>query len=540
MKNSTQRRLPLLLIAAAIALVTSCVKQDDLDFDNLATSDWNPDVAIPLVNADVSFADIAGVTDPTSLYIDADGRVSIVATSALFSQSASDFLTIPSQTDAGSVQLDNANYLALLQNGSYFKQINQVFTLALSGGQELDTVNLKKGNIDFTFTNSINRAGTITLWIPSALKNGVAFNQTIGFTSANGGSPSVNFHRFNLSGYSFRFMQTGQPNSIQLNYTINYLNNGNTSSITGNGMQYTAVFDSIEYSYASGYFGNVPFTIPVDTTTLSLFANNATDSFYFSEPSLKMTFENSVGVPMELSNINVEPYDRNGQLIELIMSPGFPNPKTIAASTSPGNIAYDSLVANSQNSNLPFILSQKPQYITYSANAQTNAGNPNAWNFITDESKFVAKLTSEIPIEGWASHFFVEDTFDFSIPDMEEMDAATFRLTATNGFPMSAQTQVYFVDSNFVAQDSLFENPADLLFAAAGVNANGVAISPATNSHDATFDSTRVEKLKTCKKVLVRSSLSTTDAPATSVKIYQRDKLNIKIGVRVHLKVKIG
>ena len=294
MKNSTQRRLQLLLIAAAIALVTSCVKQDDLNFDNLATSDWNPDVAIPLVNADVSFADIAGITDPTSLYIDANGRISIVSTSSVFSQTAADFLTIPSQTDVGSVQLGNANVQALLQNGSFFKQINQVFTMALTGGQDLDTINMKKGNIDFTFTNSINRAGTITLWIPSAIKNGVVFNQTIGFTSANGGAPSVNFHRFNLAGYSFRFMQTGPPNSIQLNYTINYLNNGNTSSITGNGMQYTAVFDSIEYSYASGYFGNNPFSIPVDTTMLSMFANNTTDSFYFSEPSLKMTFENGL------------------------------------------------------------------------------------------------------------------------------------------------------------------------------------------------------------------------------------------------------
>jgi hypothetical protein len=305
-------------------------------------------------------------------------------------------------------------------------------------------------------------------------------------------------------------------------------------------MQYTALFDSIQYSYASGYFGNIPFNIPLDTASISLFSNNSVDSFYFSDPTLKLTFENSVGLPVQLSDINVQPYDHNNQLVELIMAPGFPNPKTIASSTGPGNIAYDSLVANSQNSNLAFIFSQKPEYITYSASAQTNAANPNAWNFITDESKFVAKLSSEIPIDGWASHFYMQDTFDFSIPDMEEMDAATFRLTALNGFPLNDQTQVYFVDSNFVAQDSLFENPSDLILESATINANGVAITPTAHTHDANFDSARVEKLKNCKKILIHSTLSTTDAPATSVKVMQRDKLNIKIGVRVHLKVKIG
>jgi hypothetical protein len=492
------------------------------------------------VNSDVSFEDITGISESTALSIDANGRISVVSTSSLFSQNASSFLAIPNQTDTGGIQLSDAAILAITQGGSYWKQINNNFSFALTGGALIDTLNLKKANVDFTYVNSLCRSGTVTVSIPSATKNGVPFNQTIGFTAASGSTPSNNFHRFNLAGYELHFSHTSAPNSIQLNYTISYLNNGSGSLVSGNGMHYEATFDSIEYTYASGYFGNTPFSIPVDTANISLFNENSTDSFYFSDPSLMLQFENSVGMPVQLSNLNVSPLDKNGQVIELIMNPAFPNPKTINGATSPGQVAYDSIVANSQNSNLAYVLSQKPMNITYGADAQTNLGNPTARNFITDQSKFVAKLKSEIPIEGWAQHYFIQDTFDFQIPNFEEIDSAVFRLTALNGFPMSALTQAYFVDSNFVVVDSLLHTSQDLIIEAADINSNGVSISPTSHTHDESFTSARLELLKDCKKVLVQSTLSTANAPAQNIKVMKNDRLNIKIGVRARLKIKIG
>ena len=533
MHKPTLIRMMLFVLTASA--ITACVKQEDLTVDSF--SEWNPNLAVPLIDDYVSFADLTGLADPTSVRVDEQGRICFVGNSSEYSMDAASFVNIPDITDTGSLSLSPQALQMLGVNGSFYQHITSTLSLNAGATVVLDTMILKSTKIDFTYLNSLNRAGTVTISIPSATKNGVAFNQTIAFTAGSGANPSNNFHQFNLAGYTIRFQSGSQPNSVPVDYTINYIDDNIHGPVSGTGMQYTAVLNSVTYSYASGDFGNMLFNIPVDTAAISFFSETPVDSFYFSDPKLKVSFENGVGAPLSISGISILPLDKYGQLIELISNPALPDPKNINAAAFVGDVAYDSILVNAQNSNLPYIISQKPANIVYGANAQLNPGGMGLHNFITDQSKFVARLSAEVPVDGWASRFYVEDTFDFGMENVEEIESATFRLTAVNGFPMSAQTQVYFVDSAFNVLDSLLNDPAEKILDGAAVNSQGVAISPKQHTHDETFDQNRMETLTSCKKVIIHSTLSTTDAPSTSVKIMQHDRLNVKIGVQARLKI---
>ncbi|MBP6533083.1 MAG: hypothetical protein KA285_07345, partial [Bacteroidia bacterium] len=471
-----QFKITLLLII--IWSLNSCIKDDDLYLKNLEFTGWTPDIGVPILSTNVDIHDLLDISGTADFNIDNSGNIFILSNSSVFYQNGASCFRVPDQVDSGQTLLTASDIQSLTVTGSYSAIINHNFPFSLGSGQRLDSMILKSGNLKVSIYNGLSRQGTLNIIIPAATKNGVPFNKTFPFSESNGGTPSYTFSLNDLDGYKLNFTSTSNPSSLQILYGVTYTNTGSGIPVPGTGLNFYARFDSLEYSFAAGYFGDYQFPIPIDSAQIDLLNDNPNDTFSLTNPTLKVEFQNSIGMPIRLSNILIQPITNSGQLITLTINPSFPNPKIISGASYVGQVISDSLLVNNQNSNIATAYSQHPGYIIYSADAGTNTGNPSIENFITDSSYFSANLITKTPIEGWSKRFTVTDTSDFDLNDAENIDTAIFRVDAFNGFPLNAYTQIYFMDSNYIALDSLLLHPEDLIIESATVNSSGVAVTP--------------------------------------------------------------
>lgn len=519
-----------LLFFSLAATLFSCIKEEDFDFSDAEISGWNPEVAVPLVNSSLTVDDIVNLSDSGTIIVDSTNRISILYTSGIYSINGTDFLNIPDQQDAGSITLNATDSSALSQNGSVTKLLTRNIPFVFGNSVRIDTMQLKNGIFDISIVNNAPHAGTFTVRIPNARKNGSAFQQNLSFGAALT-NPVTAQASYNLSNYEIDFTQTGTSNQLTITYTVNYQYGSNPGPVTGKGVAFNANFNQLDPSFVSGFFGETQFDIPLDTALITLFTNTLTDSVYFRNPVLNINFRNSTGIPARVHDISIAPYNANGSMIPLITT-GIPDTLRVAGAPDIYTSALTQLSLNTGNSNVDQVFAQRPVEVRYQALAITNNGGSAVRNFVTDTCKFSADLQIELPLDGWAKNLTIQDTADLSIENIEELESAIFRLNITNGFPLDAFTQIYFTDSTYQIADSLLSNPADLLIQSAITNSDGIAIQPTYRMHDEPYDRARLDRLVNARKLLIRSVLNTRNAPQQNVKIMDRDRLDVKIGIR--------
>lgn len=65
-----QKLSAVLLILLGTGFWQGCVKSEDFQYDKIAVTTWDPDVAVPLINSDLSVYDIVDNTDSGTITID--------------------------------------------------------------------------------------------------------------------------------------------------------------------------------------------------------------------------------------------------------------------------------------------------------------------------------------------------------------------------------------------------------------------------------------------------------------------------------------
>ena len=527
------RFINLLLFVGLFSLITSCVKEDDLNFDDLSVSEWTPDIAVPLVNSSFSFNDITGWEGADELEVDANGRITIISSSSLYDRHADAFFNIQDQAVTAGAQFTPAMVTALLSAPSVSVPVTQTLGFTTTNNCRIDSVLLKDGLLTLTSTNNSSVAARVVMFIEQMKKNGRPFVDTL-IIPANNNSTMV----LDLTGYQLGLSQNGAVNQLEIAYGITFFA-GSLSPQVGTGIIINAEFEAMQFQMAYGYFGNLQFDIPLDSVALDFFSSNVTDSFYFADPVMKLSVANSVGANFRLSGIQLRPIGQQGQSIPFSTSV---QSFDISAPAFPGQTAADTLVLTNANCNgtLSTALEQRPRYIEYAGTVTANIPPVSSSNFISADSRFQANLRVELPLDGWSQRFTIRDTADFNIDNLDQVDSLVFRLNVANGFPFDAYTQIYFVNAGFQILDSLLLDPADLIIAAAAVDVNGYAVAPARTMHDEPLGQDRISRILSCEKMIIVSVLRTTGAPLRSVKITDRDQLDVKIGARARLAVSVN
>ena len=197
------------------------------------------------------------------------------------------------------------------------------------------------------------------------------------------------------------------------------------------------------------------------------------------------------------------------------------------------------------NSNIKDFIQINPKYIFYSVQADVNPGSTVPTFFVLDTSEFSVELEVELPLYGTANVVSLGDTIPFELglndPSGSELvvTEAIFMVNTYNDFPVDAEMQLLFMDSNQVVIDSLFHNGQSLILKGASVGP-APALRTSTPTHAVTevfVDRARLDNLGRAREMIVRGSLTTSNEGLDLVKVYQDYEIEVKLGVKAKLQI---
>lgn len=526
-------------LSTLILLITiifyGCIKNEDFQYDKVAASTWDPDFAIPLINSSLGINNLTGFSNSTEINVDSNDLVHLIYTANLFSIYGYQFMPIPDQTNSQTIFMSPADSTVLYQTGTFSRSFSVVYPISVSNGEQLDSMLLRLGQLNLSIVSQIPHNGVLTISIPDAKFNGLAYSQSLPF-DISGGIPVLANFTDNFAGYKLNFTANGSFNELVINFTITLNNSSAVSPTTNKSFTLNTNFVNLSLAEAYGRFGQRPLNITGDSSRIELFNNALFGNLSFKDPKIVFNISNSFGLPINAQLTTFNAIYNNGSTSPITGS--VPNPLPVLTPISIGQTAKSSFFIDKTNTNINTIMDTNPRYIEFNINATSNSPVP-TYNFISDSSLFAVDAEVDLPMIGSANGFTISDTTDFELEKINEIEKAVFRLNIQNGFPADAYVQVYFTDSNGVALDSLLSDASSFIISSGLLDANNRVILPNRKIRDESFDKQRLERIYAAKKIIILSIVNTQNAPVEQVPIYSYYRLDIKIGVRAFLNIEL-
>jgi len=507
-----------------------CVK-DDLDFKKLEQTNYSPDLAVPLAYSSLSIRDLMkNETDSGILVIDQNNFCTLIYSGQALQMKASDMISIPDQDVTQTISLNDSIASFLNQAGTVTFGYTQNIDFSMIQGMELDSVFLKSGIMKTNFKSRIPANISITLTVPALTLNGNAFSESFQLNYSSS-LPVTAIISTSMDNYKMDLTNGGiAHNQLKVDYTVTISTTGTPIQGSDN-LDIDLHFNNPKYSKLFGYFGQQSMLSPQDTINISLFnANGGVGSFKIAEPEIKVDFLNSFGFPVRARIIQMQ--GMNGNLSDLVVAHGIPDPLPV---NSPninqiGQELTGSFTMDKNNSNVVAMIANQPKYIISQSENEINPNGNTGENFILDTSKLIVNMEVKLPLYGTAKDFVLNDTVNFNLNNLQNIQSLIIRTSLENGFPFDTRFQVYFTDENYMRLDSLVYGD-NLLMPSASVNASTGKVTASTiKSTDHALDHERILKILSAKKLILQAGISSTNNGTTNVKIYADYKFKVNLG----------
>jgi len=498
-----------LLLLMSLFLIQSCVK-DFQNIDNIEVENWQPEVAVALVNTTVSIQDFLDDFDSQGyLDIDDESFMTLVYESNVFSVSGEDIIDIP---DLAIPVLDTSVVYP-------YSSIN--------ASVDIDFFTIKNGVLDYAFQSPYDEDMEVIIEVRNLTKNSVTLNH-LTIADYTGTNPVNVSGTIDLEGYIMEFFD----DQIEVRYIAT-----NAAGERKYLQNMVLQFHDFEYSLIQGYFGQYEFDLPSDTILINLFESAVSGSLNIKDPKINLKITNSLGVPIEMmaEHLTAETISAGTMEVQTIFDNGiaFNYPTTMEV----GQSKITNVETNKDNSNLSDVISKSPKQLNYELGAITNPANdPNIKGFILDTSRFAVDVEVELPVWFSASDFVFEEVSEFDASFFEDIESAEFKLIIENGLPIEAGVQVYFMDENNIVLDSLFDGGNMTLIPAAEINTQGEVISKSSSENIAEFTIDRIAKIQHATQISIKGIVSTAEMGTVAVKFYTDYGLSFKLGAIAKLK----
>lgn len=536
---------------AAAALLTgavffqSCIKEE-YDFSKVSVRNWDPNMAIPLVNSNLTINDILINADKQgAISVGSDGFCTLIYRGNLFSDEAGRFLNIPNQ-DLSPFNYTFSNTLAASSfnsgaNGSIYGPYTQNMSYTLTSSYAIDSLYLKPGTkLNLAYNNTFPADVEITLTVNSLKDQNTAATFVKTFTIPTGSNTSV---EYDLGGYILNLNDgMGNRNVINLSYSANIKKTGSANG--SESLTLTPTINNIKFSTFIGSIGSLANAISPyqDTISISIF-NNADamggGTFTLVDPSVEAKITSYLGCNVNLTFDKLHAFtpDANNNNINTDSLSGTSATQNILinGATSFSNPGFSDILINKTNTPnvVPFINSQ-PKNVVYKVSATTNPGSTGyVRNFFTDTSKFKVDFDIIMPMWGTAANFSLVDTSDLDFGDLNIINSITLRTYFENQFPVDMDLEMVFLDS-LNKEVYTFVQEGTRVIKGASVDATtGAVVTSSVAKNDFVINRAGILYLKNAKKLLIRAKASTSNGGLTNVKFYNFYKLNIRIGLQI-------
>jgi len=537
-----KKAIGLLLLVLILGSV-SCIRNIEESIEELERVNrikFNPELALPLINSDLSLADLVKRVNTDLIYEDDNQLLHAIYRGELLTIEAQDFVVIDDQVADLAIGFSQSEVDQVINNGSLKLNFSGTIDYNINN-VEIDSMLTKICRSLMTLTSQLQHDVDVKVTFPDVQKAGQSLVLQAS-SNYSGSLPNTVSTSANLEGYMFDMTQTAKGYSqVKLQLEININKNGANPMSTSDSIRFKAGFYFNEFQVLWGDIGYKDISPNADTISLNIFNSSDNGSFTITDPRVKIFVYNSFGIPI-LARVNElgAHIPSQGGDVELT---GIPDPLPIPVPTAAqmGQTLVDSVVMNNSNSNLSTLINNRPERFYYDFKAEINpAGQPHSRNFIMDTSQLRIGVDIDIPLDITAKDFGLEkeQEFEMEVETIDELEYAIIRLALNNSFPMEFAFQVIFLDSMGVAIDSLV-NEEHLVIAGGEIDANGEIIAPGNTVHDFRIDQARLDNMSKAKKVLLKAKVTTPSYQGSQVpvKFYSYHKLGFKMGIQLKAKI---
>jgi hypothetical protein len=515
---------------------SACIKPDEFNIKKIKTDDWNPDFAFPIVDAKITLDDALSHLPGTFIEQDASKFITLKFETGPISYNIGNYLVLPSQTLTIpnfplSLPLNLPSFTATVTDG-----YSGNFNFGGSNNEQIKHLNLKAGSLDASFNSTYQHDITATLTFVNMVKNNVPLAINVNLTQANNSFQT----NFNLKDYKID-LSNNNTTANQLLYSIAYTITGTGAPITStDGISASFNFSGLKFSYIDGNLGSITIPLTADSIGIPIFDNNVNASIFLEDPKVFLDIKSSIGIGAELSLDSIYGILKSGSSNNI---GGLFNatPIQINQPTVVGQSAITNIKINKTNSNIQNVFNPAPVYIYYKGKIELNPptlpGSNN--NFVTDTSEITVTGSAEIPAWFKITDLRIEDTFKLNLPkDTSLIEQVVFKIKMENGFGMYSAMQLYFIDKNNVAIDSLLPANQQLL-AEASVNAVGKVVKSGQSELEIVIPIERYKKIRrSSTRCILQGKLLTSGS--NSVRIYATDYLRMQLALRAKFNVSLN
>lgn len=503
----------------AFSCISSCRKSNP---------SWDVDVLAPLIKSTLT---INNLLPDSIIHENPDNSLEIVYSASLSSFSTQNIFTLPNYGFDTSYK---APVAAALLGGSAVTSTSVQNVEVLAGNVELSHGTMLDGHMTLSITSSIKGKLDFTFNVPSLTgPSGSFFHAIVTIPAGNSSSPGTYSGIFDLADYKIDF--TGPSgtsvNTLMVDYAIAIDASEDTVHIAvGDSVLLSYSFIDLIPAYAKGYFGDT-ITTASDSSGFALFKHLAAGTVNFESIDVNLSIENGVGADARITmNELVSSNSRSGNKAALahnIMG----SPVNITRSLDNNGTVIPSIyniALTSTNSNIKQFVENLPDSLKFRLKYEINPlGNASGSNDFGYHDKLLdTKLNMHIPLSVIANDLTLADTLDFSLPaDADNINGGILYLHADNGFPFTAQPQLYLLDDSLQITDSLVAQTNVIL--APPLNANYVCTGTTKTILSVPINSEKLNKLRIAKKMLIIIKFNTSGQP-NYVKIYSSYKMQVK------------
>ena len=506
-------------VLAAVFFFNSCRK---------GTPSWDVDVLAPLVKSTLT---INNIIPDSLLHKNPDNSLEVVYNTSLTSFST---VTVPDTT------IDTVYFSPFTLP---VKECTQIIPAQPNENKfnvtsvQLTEIIIHSGKLQISLENKTRKIMDVRYRIPSASLNTIPFDKTVSVPAKSGSTAGKITSSFDLSNYKFDL--TGQNHN-----KVNTLMTETSVSVNCNDIGQDTIFpftDNVKVSnsfigivpqYAKGYFGSAVTTMGPDSTTLSLFSHVIDGALNLQNINIDLDIENSVGADARVTIENLfSTNSRTGSMIPL-SHPVIGNPININRAADNGGTVTPSLYKISftpSNSNIKLFVENLPDKMSYKVKYEINPlGNVSGGNdFIYYRKSIKTDFNMTIPLSLIANHLTLADTLDFKMDSgTNNVNYGNLYVYADNGFPFSAEAQLYLMNDKFIITDSLISIPNTIL--APSLDGNFICKGQQATKLAIPANQDKMNELRAAKKMYLKLKFNTAGQP-NYVKIYSFYKMDVKI-----------
>jgi len=527
-----------LLIFFSAFFFSSCIK-DLLGIKDIKIEDpFNPSYAVPLVHAKISVFDMLKIAKQDSIAkVDPDNFIRIIYTSNPQRFYAGEIINVPMQYfKAGPFKHNTGANDSIRVNLPiyFFDKIDN--SIVMSGNEELSKLHLKSGKMIVKLRSTIRRTGEIEINITgSKLKNGNDFIKTIPI-NYSGSAETFVYDTIDLSGCKFDLSLAGTTyNKLQISYTVTMNQNANYIRKTDE-LGVEVFLRNLEFSYIEGYLGQPSINYLPDSILIDLLKNLEANNMKFYNPSLNFFYSNSAGIPVQISNQNINSY---ASAVPITMSGTYlSNPIDInyPSLTEIGQVKKTTSSATRYNSNVRDMINQAPSYFTIDMDINLNQGPKKYDNFLTDSSFFEIVSEINLPLYGTLKNYNYEVYLGVDSLDMEMIELIQLNLLAENSIPLDMNVQIYLADSSRNVLDSVVESTS-MLFKASETDTSGKVVKMTKSLTKIIVSNDKIASNPDLTQFIIKMTASSADKASKDIKVYTSNRLDLKVSLFVKLKI---